>query len=95
MRTIEAQSGQSVFDIAIQELGSATGAVEIALANGISLTTALAPGQLLSVPSGVINKDVVAALRRGDIRPATAITTNTTQTQTLFQNGLFQFGLFE
>ena len=49
-------SNQSLLDIAIQEDGNVLAAFEWALANGISITEELVPGQKLIVPSSV-NRD--------------------------------------
>lgn len=49
-------SNQSLLDIAIQEDGNVLAAFEWALANGISITEELVPGQKLFVPSSV-NRD--------------------------------------
>lgn len=73
MRIIRAQQGQSLFDLAVQEMGSVSGVMEIAVLNNMSLTVALIPGQELRVPDGVINPDVVADLRMSGIRPASTI----------------------
>ena len=49
-------SNQSLLDIAIQEDGNVLAAFEWALANGISITEELVPGQKLIVPNSV-NRD--------------------------------------
>jgi hypothetical protein len=51
---------QSVFDIAIQYLGSALAAIDVALANNISLTDVLQPGQQLVIPDSGFRNDEVA-----------------------------------
>ncbi|MNE48597.1 hypothetical protein D3C80_1430710 [compost metagenome] len=45
--------GQSIFDLAIQHCGDVSAAWDIAKANGLSVTQALVPGQLVSVPDPV------------------------------------------
>tara|TARA_R100000306_G_C4376675_1_gene142229 strand:- start:2253 stop:2540 length:288 start_codon:yes stop_codon:yes gene_type:complete len=95
MRLIKVLSGQTVFDIALQELGSAVGVLDIALLNGISITETLTPGQTLNVPDYVLEKNVVADFKKNGIRPATADSDSEIYTQKLFQAGLFQAGLFE
>lgn len=49
-------SNQSLLDIAIQEDGNVLAAFEWALANGISITEELVPGQKLIIPKSV-NRD--------------------------------------
>lgn len=56
MKQVKALFGQTVLDIAIQELGDVSRAIEIALLNGLSLTADLSAGQVLSVPQAA--KDV-------------------------------------
>lgn len=94
MRVIKVLSGQSVFDIALQELGSVLGILEIAQLNGISVTETLTPGQTLNVPDFAIEANVVADFKRNKIKPATAKTADS-YIQKLFEDGLFQPGLFE
>lgn len=53
---ITAVSNQSLLDIAIQEDGNILAVFEWALANGISITEELVPGQKLIVPSS-LNRD--------------------------------------
>ena len=49
-------SNQSLLDIAIQEDGNVLAAFEWALANGISITEELVPGQKLITPKLVANR---------------------------------------
>jgi len=63
--------GQSIFDIAVQELGSIEGAFELAMLNGISVTDELIPGQELILPI-VLNKDIINYYANKGIKPATA-----------------------
>lgn len=71
---VTAVNGQSLFDLAIQLYGSVKYVFELAMANGLSITQELEPGQLLEVPeletenNGI--KDYYAA---NGIKPATAI----------------------
>lgn len=51
---------QSLFDIAIQYSGSALAAFDIAVANGISVTDDLTPGQKLKIPVSIYKNDEVA-----------------------------------
>lgn len=43
--------GQSLLDVAIQELGTIAAVFDLAAANGLAITDPLTPGQVLSVPS--------------------------------------------
>jgi hypothetical protein len=43
-------SGQTIIDMAVQELGDASRAFELAVLNGLSLTDDLSVGQVLSIP---------------------------------------------
>lgn len=44
------KNGQNLFDMAIQEMGSALSVVELALVNGLSVTGGLTVGQELNIP---------------------------------------------
>lgn len=46
-------AGQSLVDIAIQELGSVASLFDLADAAGLAITDVLTPGQLLPVPAAV------------------------------------------
>jgi len=65
-------NGQSLFDIAIQETGSAQSIVAILKLNNISLSTPLTVGQELLMPD-VVNEDIYQFFKRKNIEPATAI----------------------
>ena len=94
MRTIKVMQGQSLFDVALQEMGSVEGVLKIALANGLSITEALSPDQKILVPDSLINRAVVQSFRSHALRPAT-IGSFKALKQKLFTNGLFENGLFE
>jgi capsid protein len=65
---------QSLLDVAIQEDGSVLAAFEWAVANGISITDDLAPGQNLSAPnSSYRNADVANYFKGRKQMIATAI----------------------
>jgi hypothetical protein len=58
--TVTVIGNQSLLDIAIQEYGSALSIVDLALANSISITEKLVPGQKLVLPiSSYTNSDIV------------------------------------
>jgi len=62
--------GQSLFDIAVQQLGSAEGAFALAIANGLDLTDELVPGLELQLPE-VLNTDIALYFSSRNISPAT------------------------
>lgn len=66
---------QSLFDIAIQECGSAEAAYDIAKLNGLSVTDELTPGQELNIPTPE-NRNIASYYRQRNIKPATASTIN-------------------
>jgi hypothetical protein len=67
---IKVLQGQTFFDIAIQELGSAEGAFELAVLNGLSVTDDLDPGQELQLPA-VVNRSISEYYANKGIKPAT------------------------
>ena len=71
---ITALHNQSLFDISIQVYGSIAYVFELALANGLSITSDLVPGQIIEVPEIEVEstsiRDYYAA---NGIKPATAI----------------------
>lgn len=54
MRTIEVKYGQSLFDIALRELGSVKSVFELAFANNMSPTDSPQAGQVLDIPENLI-----------------------------------------
>lgn len=70
MKTIEAVEGQTLFDIAIQELGSPEGVFDILKSNAyLRLDMALEAGQVVFVPDAVIKPAVVDYYARNEIKP--------------------------
>lgn len=69
-KSVKVLGRQSLFDIAIQHLGSADGAYALAQKNNISLTDELTPGMELEL-TDVINKEVVSYYSNKRIVPAT------------------------
>lgn len=60
MKEITVISNQSLFDIAIQECGTVSAVLDIAMANNISITQELIPGQKIKIPlTDKVNKDVI------------------------------------
>lgn len=77
MSSIEVKHGQSLFDIAVQELGNASYAMDVALLNNISVTDALVPGSNIDLPqieiAGFENKVVKYFRETKTQKPATAL----------------------
>jgi hypothetical protein len=69
METITLES-QSLLDIALQETGTIEGIFDLAVANDLSLTDALVPGQKLS-GTAVLNKGIQDYYTAKGITPAT------------------------
>lgn len=69
--SIKASENQSLFDLAVERLGSAEAAFSLALKNGLSITDALTPGQTILL-ADVIDADVSGYFTSRAIRPATA-----------------------
>ncbi|MDR3326900.1 MAG: LysM domain-containing protein [Prevotellaceae bacterium] len=75
---ITALNNQSLFDIAIQEFGSADAAFDIALANDISITQTLETGRVLQLPTAIerFNRPIADYYKNRRLSPATASDTN-------------------
>jgi len=72
---ITALNNQSLFDIAIQVYGSVKYVFDLALANGLSITYVLEPGQHIEAPEiNVESNDIQNYYMSNGIKPATAIT---------------------
>jgi LysM repeat protein len=71
---VKALNNQSLLDIAIQEMGSAEAAFDIALANNIGVTDDLQVGQTLQIPQSTndyVRKQIVNYYKINNIKPAT------------------------
>ncbi len=68
---VQASDRQSLFDVAVERLGSAEAAFALALKNGLSITDALTPGQTILL-ADVADADVSGYFTSRAIRPATA-----------------------
>jgi|GEM_PF-475322 len=79
--------GQSLFDIAIQKLGSAQAALELAVLNGLSLTDELTTGETLQLP-GVINKAMAGYFNGKNIIPATEANAGDDESGELIKEGI-------
>lgn len=71
MATVKILEGQTLFDIAVQELGDAERVMEIATFNDISITEDLLPGSFIQVPAYDLTKrGIVNLFSRMCIKPA-------------------------
>jgi hypothetical protein len=68
---------QSIFDIAIQELGGVEAAFALALENDLSLTDELTTGQPLRIPPSGGGGGVTNYYKNKGLKPATGITDDT------------------
>ncbi len=74
MKTAVIIENQTTLDIAIQYCGSADSALDTAIANGLSLTDSLTPGQTLTLPEIPANRGMVNYYGVNGIKPATGTT---------------------
>ncbi len=72
MRTINIRQNQTLFDIALQECGNQSAAIDIALLNGIDITESPPFGTTLLLPD-VINRRVLKYYQDNNIQPATKL----------------------
>ena len=70
---ITVKTGQTLADIAVVHTGSMEALMDIALANGMSLTDRLTTGQVLEC-TDVMRREVVTAFASSYSQPATEIT---------------------
>ena len=56
MSTTTITEGQSLLDVALQELGDLAALFDLADATGLAITDALAPGQVLTVPASAAGR---------------------------------------
>jgi hypothetical protein len=80
MKTLQ---NQSLLDIAIQALGAAEAAFDIALLNNLSITDTIAPGLELTLPA-VVNTDIASYYAAKGLRPATGIEISAVSSQHIF-----------
>jgi hypothetical protein len=74
MKSITAQSGQTVFDIALQELGSIEGVFDLLEANpDLQLDSAVVVGTSVKKPTPVIDLRVAEYYSRNGITPVSEI----------------------
>ena len=75
MANYRVSENQSLLDISVQMSGGIESAFDLALANGLSITDDLAPGQSLTLVAAV-DSDVVNYYLTRSLTPATALTTD-------------------
>lgn len=80
MKEVKILYAQTLIDIAMQELGSAERAMELAIINNISLTEELTAGTYILVPSEVITddtaKEIIKKFTVPGLKPASFVTAN-------------------
>ena len=74
---------QTLLDIAIQALGAAEAAFDIALLNNLSITDTMIPGTELAMPA-IVNTDIAAYYAAKGLRPATGLETGAVSSQRIF-----------
>lgn len=88
---ITTQHNQSLLDLAIQEYGFAEAAITIAIENDVSVDYVPLPGEEFINGKLVATNAVATYMKARGINPSTM----TEQAQRLFDNRLFEKGLFE
>jgi LysM repeat protein len=68
--TVKVQSGQTMYDIAIQLYGTVDNAFALAQANGKQLGQTIEAGEVLNVPEGLTNDLVLRYFQRNNLVPA-------------------------
>ena len=68
---VKVKDGQTLADIAIQEYGSLEAAMELAKANGLSVTDIPAPGTELTLQDVVYDKTMADYCKVNGVSPAT------------------------
>lgn len=71
MASIHVAENQSLFDIAIQRLGSTEAVFELAILNGLSITDELAAGSLIDLPEAWNKSSVADYFKNKNLVPAT------------------------
>lgn len=95
MKDVKTLKNQNLQDITLQTKGNFEQLFEISLANGFSITDLPAPGTRLLIPKEGDNLDILGYYKIKKAIPATANPNADIYIQQLFENGLFQPGLFE
>lgn len=74
MKTTTALSGQTLFDIAIQELGGIETVFSLLDANpGLQLDLSIPDGTVVNVPDAMVNKRIAAYFAENNLRPVSGI----------------------
>lgn len=74
---VKVRHNQTLIDIAVQEYGTPTAVVDLAVANGIGITDTLTPASSVTLPTGVAkDNDILAYYHKNSIHPATRHTEN-------------------
>lgn len=80
MKEVKILYAQTLIDIAMQELGSAERATELAIINNLSITEELTAGSIILVPNEVINddfaKEIIKTFTVPALKPASFVTAN-------------------
>jgi len=77
MKEVKILFGQTIIDIAMQELGDASRIFEVADLNNISVTSDLVPGSLIAVPNPAPEKsNIVKLFSNPALKPASMQTDN-------------------
>jgi hypothetical protein len=87
---------QNMLDLAVQECGGVASVFDFAMLNGLSITEVPDIGVKLEVPTVKAVPEIALFFKKHSTRIATAPTSAADHyIQQLFENGLFQPGLFE
>lgn len=74
MKEVKVEYGQTLVDIAIQELGDASRAFELAVLNNVNVSDDITPGSLVKVPDVSIDKTSIAKVFNNPaLKPASGI----------------------
>lgn len=71
LRTVNVIEHQTVSDLSLQEYGTISALVSLAMANGLSITADLSPGQAIILPILEVDKDVLRHYKENNVKPAT------------------------
>ncbi|MAB37743.1 MAG: hypothetical protein CL528_11285 [Aequorivita sp.] len=95
MNDVKTINKQNLADITLQVKGEFEQIFEVALENKLSITDSLNPGLRIINPIGGENIDILSFYKIKNVIPATNNIDATYARQQLFEDGLFQPGLFE
>ncbi len=86
--------GQSVLDLALQETGQLDSLFDILTENDTNITLNILVGTKFYFKTPAIDVEILSFYKRKNVKPATLYPLEA-MTQTLFEAGLFETGLFE